>query len=81
MEARKGDIRPQLTLAHDLVDLAVLLAADEFFVLIGELDLHAHLVLTPLHKRDLVDNHHRRLHSVIRAINGEGEIVKAHFSA
>ena len=35
---------------HDLVDLAILLAADELAVLVSELDLEAYLVMIGLRK-------------------------------
>lgn len=70
-----------LTLSHDLVDLAVLLAADELLVLIRKFNLHAHLILTPLDEWNLIDDHHRRFHRVIRPIDGECQIVKAYFRA
>lgn len=70
-----------LTLAHDLIDLAVLLSTDKLLVLICKLDLDAHLVLASLHKWNLVDNHHCGFHCVVRPIDGKSEIVKADFGA
>lgn len=68
-------------MTHDLVDLAVLFPADEFLVLIGQLDLHPHLVLTPVDEGDLVDDHHRGLDGIVRPVDGEGQIVEADFGA
>jgi CO dehydrogenase/acetyl-CoA synthase epsilon subunit len=39
-----------VALSHNLVNLTVLLAADEFFVLIGELNLDTNLILGLRHK-------------------------------
>ncbi len=66
------------TLTHDFVDFAILLATNELFVLVGQLDLDSDLIGSSLDKGDLVDDHHRRLDSVIRAVNGKGELLKAY---
>ena len=55
----------ELTLTHDLIDLAILLATDELFVLICKLNLDTHLVRRPFDERYLVDHHHCRLYGVI----------------
>ena len=66
-----------LTLPHDLVDLAVLLSADKFLVLVGKLDLDPHLVLATLDKGNLIDDHHARLDRIVGTVDGEGQIVEA----
>lgn len=69
------------TLTHDLVDFAVLLAAHEFLVFIGQLDFDAQLVLSPHHKRDLGDHRHGSLDGIVRAIDGEAKLFKGQLSA
>lgn len=66
-----------LTLSHDLVYLAVLLSADKLLVLVGKLDLHTHLILAALDKRNLVDHHHPCLDCIVGSVDGEGQVVKA----
>lgn len=66
-----------LTLAHNLVDLAIFLAADELFVLVGQLNLDPHLVGAALDEGNLVDDHHCRLYSIVGSVDGEGQILKA----
>ena len=73
----RRNLGSRLTLTHDLVDLPVLLAAHEFFMLIRKLDLDTHLVGRSLDERYLINDHHCCFDGVIRAINGEGELVKA----
>lgn len=43
--------------AHNLVNLAILLAADEFLVLVGQFDLDAHVVLRLLDEGNVADDH------------------------
>ena len=78
IEAVKDDLHAAV--AHDLVDLAVFLTADEFFVLIGELDLDTHVILRLLHKRDVADHHQRSPHSIIRSVDVKVELFKADLS-
>ena len=68
-------------MAHNLVDLAVLLTADEFLVLVCELDLDAHVVLRFLHEWDVADDHQCSSNSIVRSIDVEVELLKADFSA
>lgn len=67
-------------MTHDLVDLAVLLAADKLFVLVRQLNLHTHLVLATLDEGNLVDDHHGSLNGVVGSIDGKVQIVEAYFS-
>jgi hypothetical protein len=78
VEAVEDDLHAAV--AHDLVDLAVLLTADKFFMLIGELDLHAHVVLRLLDKGDVANHHQSSSYSVVGAVNVEIELLKADFS-
>ena len=66
-----------LTLSHDLVNLAVLLAADKLLVLVGQLNLHTHLVLAAHHEGNLVDDRHGSLDCIIGAVDRKGQVVKA----
>ena len=61
-----------LTLAHDLVDFAILLTTDEFLMLISQLDLHSHLVWCSFDKRNLIDHHHGGFDGIIGSVNSEG---------
>ena len=70
-----------LTLSHNFVDLTVLLTTDEFFVLIRKLYLHTHLIRCSLDEWYLIDDHHRRLDSVIGPVDGKGELFEAEVSA
>jgi hypothetical protein len=63
VESVKHDLHTAV--AHDLVNLAVLLTADEFFVLVGKLDLHAHVVLRLLHEWDVADHHQSSPNSIV----------------
>lgn len=67
-------------MTHDLVDLAVLLAADKLLVLVRQLNLYTHLVLATLNEGNLVDNHHSSLDGVVGTIDGKVQIVEAYFS-
>lgn len=61
------------TLSHDLVDLAIFLAADKLLVLICQLNLDPNGVLRLSHKADLRDDMQGGLDSIIRTIDGEGQ--------
>ncbi len=65
-----------LTLTHDLVDLAILFPADEFLVLAGELKLDSDLVLGSSDKGHLGYDHQGGLDGIIRAGDGESQLVK-----
>lgn len=65
------------TVAHDLVDLAVLLTTNKLFVLVGKLELDAHTVLGLLDKRNSFNHHHGSLYGVIGSIDVEVELLKA----
>ena len=68
------------TLPHDLIDLAVLLATDKFLVFICKLNLDAYLVLRPLDKGYLVNDHHGSFDSVVGTVDGESELIEANLS-
>ena len=68
------------TLPHDLVDLAILLPTDKFFMLIRKLNLDTYLILSPLDKGYLVNDHHGSFNSVVGTVDGESELVKANLS-
>ena len=72
--------RYQPTLAHDFIDLAILLPTDKFFVFIGKFDLNANLILCPFDKRDLSYHHHSSFNSIIGAVDGKRELFKANIS-
>lgn len=74
IEAVEDDL--DTALAHNLVDLSVLLAADEFLVLIGKLDLDANLVLRLHEKLNLGHDHQGRLHRVVRSSDGEVHLIE-----
>jgi hypothetical protein len=63
VESVKHDLHTAV--AHDLVDLAVLLTTDEFFVLVGKLNLHTHVVLRLLHEWDVADHHQSSSNSIV----------------
>lgn len=65
-----------LTLAHDLVDLAILLATDKFLVLVGQLDLHTDLVLRLGDEFEIRDDLQGRFDGVIGTGHGERHFVK-----
>ena len=65
--------------AHDLVDLAVLLAADKLLVFVGELNLDTHVVLRLLHEWDIANHHQSSSHSIIRPVDMEVELLEADF--
>lgn len=68
------------TLAHDLVDLAILLAANKLLVFIGQLDLDVYLTRIlgqPLHPGDDVEC---GLHRIIRPRNVECEFIEGDVS-
>ena len=69
------------TLAHDLVDLAVLLTANKLFMLICQLDLDTNLVLSPLYEGNLIDNHHGRLDRIVGTIDGKCQLVETHIGS
>ena len=66
-----------LTLSHNLVYLAVLLSTDKLLVLVGKLDLHTHLILATLDKRNLVDHHHPCLDCIVGSVDGKRQVIKA----
>src|SRR5579862_2510361 len=68
------------TLAHNFVDLSVLLPADKFLMFTCQLDFNSHLILRLVHKGYLVDNKQCSFYAVIRSINGEGQFIKADIS-
>ena len=70
-----------LTLPHNLVNLAVLLAAHKLLMFIGKLDLDTHLVLRTLHEGNLMDDHHSGFHCVVGSVDGKGELVEAYIAA
>ena len=69
--------REILTLAHDLVDFAVLLATDKLFVFVGQFNFDAHLILASRDEWNLIDNSHGSLDSVIGSIDRECQVVEA----
>lgn len=66
-----------LTLSHDLVDFAVLLAANKFLMLVGQLDLDTHLIGRTLDEWNLINDHHSCLDSIIGTVDGERKFLKA----
>ena len=68
------------TLAHDLVDFAVLLSTDKFLMLVCKLNLDTYLVLSPLDERYLVDDHHGSFDSIVGTVYRESELVEANLS-
>jgi hypothetical protein len=71
----------KITLAHDLVDLPILLPTDKLLVLVGKLNLDANLVIISIDKRYLVDHHHRCFDGIIRAVDSKSEFVKTDICA
>lgn len=69
------------TLSHDLVDLAILLATDKFFVLVCQLYLDPNLIFVSVDKRYLVDDHQGSFDCIIRTVDGERELFEAHVCA
>ena len=65
-----------IAVAHDLVDLAVLLAAHKFLVFIGELDLDTNLVLDCSHELDFRQNLESLLDGFIRPSKRKGNLVE-----
>ena len=78
VEAIKDNLHIALT--HDLVDFAVLLAADELLVLIRELDLNTQRALGALQERKAVDDRHSSLDRVVAAIDVEVELLERDLS-
>lgn len=68
------------TLTHDLVDLAVLFAANKFLVLIGQFDLDPDGVLGLCHESDLRNHMKSSLDCVVRAVDGEGKSLEGNLS-
>ena len=56
-------------MSHDLVDLPVLLPTHKLLVLVGQLDLDAHLILGTADKWDLMNYDHGVFDSVVRTID------------
>lgn len=79
VEAIEDDLHT--TVAHDLVDLAILLTTDELFVLVGKLDLHTHIVLRLLHEWNVTDDHQSSPDSIVGSVDVEVELLEADFSA
>lgn len=79
VEAIEHDLHAAV--AHNLVDLAVLLAADEFFVLVCKLNLDTHVVLRLLHEWDVANHHQSSSHGIVRSIDMKVELLEADFSA
>ena len=67
------------TLSHDLVDFAVFLAAHKFFMFVGKLDFDADLVLSTLHKGDLVYDHHGGFDSIVGSVDGKCQLLEPDF--
>ena len=67
------------TLSHDLVDFAVFLAAHEFFMFVGKLNFDADLVLSTLHKGDLMYDHHCGFDGIVGSINGKCQLLEPDF--
>jgi len=78
VEAIKDNLHIALT--HDLVDLTVLLAADELFVLVRELDLDTQSALGSLQERKAVDDGHRSLDRVVTTIDVEVQLLERDLS-
>lgn len=69
------------TLSHDFVDLAIFLAAHKLLVLVCKFDLDSDLVRRAIDERYRFDDHHSCFDSVVRAIDGECELLKADVGA
>lgn len=65
--------------AHDLVNFAVFLSADKLLVLIGKLNLDAHVVLRLLDEGDVANDHQGSSDSIIGSIDVEVELLEADF--
>ena len=65
-----------VAVAHDLVDLAVLLSAHKFLVLIGEFDLNTNLVLSCGEELDLRQDLESLLDGLIRPSKRKGDLIK-----
>lgn len=65
-----------LTLAHDFINLAILLSTDELLVFVGELDLDPDLILCMLDPLDLRNDPERRFDGIIRSGNAESHLVE-----
>lgn len=75
VEAIKDDL--DITLTHDFVDLSILLAADEFLVLIGELDLDSKGGCGSLSDEwQRIDDGHGSLDGIIAAVDVEVKLFK-----
>lgn len=70
-----------LTLAHDLIDLSILLATDKLLVFVCQLNFYTHLIRGAFDEWNLVDHHHCRFDSIVRAVDGESQLIKADISA
>jgi hypothetical protein len=66
----------QHTLAHNLVDLAVLFTTHEFLVFVGQFDLDSYLMLCLGHKWNIRYDSQSRLDSIIRTRDAEAQLVK-----
>lgn len=69
------------TLAHDLVDLPVLLSTNKLFVFVGKLYLDPDLILGSLDERDLLNDHHCSFDGVVGTIDGERQLIETDIGA
>ena len=65
-----------LTLTHNLIDLPILLSADEFFMFVGKFDLDSNMALCMFDKRYLLNDHHGSFNGVVGPIDGEGKLFE-----
>jgi len=78
IEAIKDNL--DIALTHDLVDFAVLLAADKLLVLIRKLHLNTQSALGALQERKAVDDRHCSLDRVVATVDVEVELLERDLS-
>lgn len=68
-------------MAHDLVDLAVLLSAHKLLVFVCQFDLDSHLILRASHEGNVVNDHQSGFDRIVGAVDCKTELFKRYIGA